>query len=118
MALPPKSDHAISLDDAVRAIANRRQGAGAARPDAAAAVAGARSTAAAYGFHAAAFERILGQPGCVGIRMYPATHNGNETLILVGIDEQGNDMTGGALAEDSWLCPPFCPPDNSPLTRG
>lgn len=36
-------------------------------------------------------DKILSQPGCVGIRMYNAIdENGNKTLVFVGIDAQEN----------------------------
>jgi hypothetical protein len=113
MALPPKTDHKIALADARKAVARHR-----AAHRAAAAAVGAQPTGP-YGFHAEAFHRILGQPGCVGIRVYPATHDdGQQSLVLVGVDGQGNDMTGGELANDPWRCPPFCPPEESALTSG
>ncbi len=36
-------------------------------------------------------DKILSQPGCVGIRLYNAIdENGNKTLVFVGIDAQEN----------------------------
>lgn len=64
-------------------------------------------------FHGAAFERILDQPGCVGIRAYPAEDDaGMVTMILVGVDGDGNDMVDGALENDPFMCPEICPDEN------
>ena len=64
-------------------------------------------------FHRDAFDRILGQPGCVGLRAYPAlTDAGEPTMVLVGIDEAGNDMVDGALAQYGLQCPPHCSDGN------
>ena len=59
------------------------------------------------------FDKILAQPGCVGIRFYYAQKDdGTPTLVLVGVDAGGNDITGGPVGDDSFPCPPFCgPPD-------
>lgn len=55
------------------------------------------------------FETILAQEGCVGIRCYFASmEDGNPTLVMVGVEKNGNDLSDGVLGEDIWLCPPFC----------
>jgi hypothetical protein len=113
MAIPPKSDHKISLDAAVKAVSRHR-----AAHRAAAAAVGAQPSGP-YGFHAEAFQRILRQPGCVGIRVYPSMYeDGRQSLVLVGVDEKGNDMTSGELSNEPWECPPICPPSDSPLMSG
>ena len=69
-------------------------------------------------FHRLAFERILAQPGCVGIRAYPAEQeDGLDTIVIVGVDEHGNDMVAGELAQDVFTCPEYCSDDN-PLNLG
>ena len=113
MPLPPKSDHRISLDAAVRDVARHR-----AAHRAAAAAVGAHPRGP-FGCPAEAFQRILRQPGCVGIRIYPSLYeDGQQSLVLVGVDAQGADMTSGELSNEPWLCPPFCPPEESPLVSG
>jgi hypothetical protein len=63
------------------------------------------------------FEKILAQPGCVGIRYYYAQKDdGSPTIVLVGVDGGGNDLTSGPLGETILPCPPFCAPPN-PLNR-
>ena len=56
-----------------------------------------------------AFEKILAQEGCVGIRYYYAQNDsGVPALVLVGVDAKGQDMQTGVLMEIGWPCPPFC----------
>ncbi len=59
---------------------------------------------------------ILEQEGCVGIRMYNGYDNetNNINLVLVGVDEQGEDITDGVILERLVLCPHVCP-KSSPL---
>ena len=67
-------------------------------------------TLSASAFTRVAFDRILSQPGCQGIRAYYAqTPEGRMTLVLVGVDELGHDIDDGELAEMAYPCPPFCP---------
>lgn len=68
-------------------------------------------------FAKSAFDKILSQPGCIGIRYYYAKKdNGTPTLVLVGVDAGGNDLTVGPMAEDPFPCPPFCG-SPSPLNK-
>jgi len=64
-----------------------------------------------------AFDKVLAQPGCVGIRFYYAQKDdGSPALVLVGVDGAGNDLTQGPLVDEILPCPPFCP-GPSPLNR-
>ena len=54
------------------------------------------------------YNTILEQPGCIGVRTYYGIENGEKVLVLVGVDEQGNDMTNGAIVEQGAKCPPRC----------
>lgn len=57
---------------------------------------------------------VLNQPGCVGIRYYHALDAKNQpTLVLVGEDGQGSELSDGILAEIGPLCPPWCGNSNS-----
>jgi hypothetical protein len=70
----------------------------------------ARTTKTASGgtFARSAFDKILAQPGVVGIRYYFATKdNGNPTIVLVGVSSQGLDMAA-TIMEGSVDCPPWC----------
>lgn len=58
------------------------------------------------------YDKILAQPGCVGVRQYFATNTaGSVTLVLVGVDAKGNDIVSGVIGEGGMLCPPYCAPD-------
>jgi hypothetical protein len=58
-------------------------------------------------------DAILRQPGCIGIRYYFARHVKNyPTVVLVGVTSDNADLWQGVLAEETWPCPPFCPPAN------
>lgn len=60
-------------------------------------------------------NRILEQPGCLGIRVYYALDaDGKQQMIMVGADANENDLHNGIIAEMSRPCPPFCP-NSSPL---
>jgi hypothetical protein len=75
----------------------------------------------ASAFSKEAYERLLSQDGCVGIRNYMAlttevSHPGQAgklTLVMVGYDINGNDMEDKELAERGSLCPDICPSLNS-----
>lgn len=57
---------------------------------------------------------ILGQTGCMGIRMYFALdEDGNEQLVLVGVDANGDDMTAGFIVDNLLPCPVSCSKKNS-----
>src|SRR5690606_9203809 len=72
----------------------------------------------AMGFSRAAFERILKQPDCEGIRIYYALKDdGQWTLVMVGTDANGSDMANGEIAEEAMPCPPDCDP-RSPFAGG
>ena len=79
------------------------------------------NTTTASAFKKAAFDRLLQQDNCVGIRCYFAlttqeSHPNNAgllTLVLVGYDSSGNDLANGELAELAVLCPPDCSASNA-----
>lgn len=55
------------------------------------------------------FDKILAQKECVGIRYYyAALDDSSSTMVLVGIDKNGNDITGGVIGEMIFPCPPNC----------
>jgi hypothetical protein len=69
-------------------------------------------------------EKILGQPECMGIRIYYGINDKQEkVLVLVGADENGKDQWpsyskptgkklkgggGNTAADQGAPCPPFC----------
>jgi hypothetical protein len=58
-------------------------------------------------------DKILAQPGCVGVRYYNARHpEGRDTIVLVGVDAQEQDLWDGTIAEELLPCPPHCAPNS------
>jgi hypothetical protein len=56
-----------------------------------------------------ALEKTLAQTGCVGLRLYYGKHkDGRPTIVIVGVDNTGTDMTSGLICQRTWLCPPLC----------
>jgi len=104
MALPPKSNHVITLAEATVLITNFRKRTG--------------STIKGGMFWKDVVEKIINQQGCVGLRYYYAQQDhGTPAIVLVGVDHTGRDMTDGHIGEASWLCPPWCSEPNA-LNRG
>lgn len=96
MPFPPRQDHDITRAAAAASTRRHRDGAG-------------QGAHLATLFPREVYERILAQPGCAGIRAYEGRdEKGNRQTILVGVDADGNDMTGGVLAEFGLPCPPYC----------
>lgn len=61
--------------------------------------------------------KILEQPNCVGIRYYYGVNSMQDpVLVLVGVDENGDDLYNGVLGELSQPCPPYCSSPN-PLNQ-
>ncbi len=103
MPLPPQN-HRISLADA--AALTRRQREQAPRP-----------AVNACAFHADQVKELLDQKGVVALRIYYARDAaGNNTMVLVGVDSNDNELTGGIVLNYGLPCPPFCT-DNSALNR-
>lgn|SRR5690554_2552336 len=61
---------------------------------------------------------ILEQKNCVGLRIYNGynTETQINNLVLVGVDEKGEDITDGVILEELTICPPHCP-KSSPLIK-
>lgn len=54
-------------------------------------------------------DSILAQKGCVAIRMYYAQKDdGSFSMVCVGVNEAGDDMADGVIAEELLPCPPWC----------
>lgn len=93
---PRTHDHGISLDQAKQLIQNHRRSAP------------ASGEQCGY-FARAAFDEILAQPGCTGIRFYHARDAaGTSTLVFVGVNDQQVDMLDGPIIENHVPCPPNC----------
>ena len=95
--LPKKThNHEVSLDSAKKYIANLKKDA-------------VQMKIKDGLFYREVFDKMLAQKGVVGLRFYFAkADDGNPTLVAVGVDSTGNDMTAGTIAESIYPCPPFC----------
>jgi len=59
------------------------------------------------------FNDLMSQEGCVGIRIYNAVDNeGFLTNILVGVNENGDDLVNGKIYNKAGLCPKYCSKGN------
>lgn len=98
--LDPARDHRISIDDAAAQTRAHRHGAPISKGDSGA-------------FNAAPVRELLDQRDCVGVRYYKGLNaDGDATMILVGVDANGNDITSGIVLDIVFLCPPVCPDGN------
>ncbi|MBA4153723.1 hypothetical protein [Flavobacterium sp.] len=63
-------------------------------------------------------DRILEQEDCIGIRIYNGndTETNKENRVLVGVDKDGEDISGGVIVEELSPCPSHCP-KSSPLIK-
>jgi hypothetical protein len=96
MALPPARDHKITLAEAIGLTRRFRETA-------------SPTTERGGMFHRASVDELLRQPGCAGLRLYPGRNaDGSAAIVLVAVNEQGNDMTDGIILERQYPCPPFC----------
>jgi predicted short-subunit dehydrogenase-like oxidoreductase (DUF2520 family) len=93
MALPPR-DHHIGLAEAAALTKRHRD----------AKVSAVKSGA----FHKDQVLKLLGQPGCVALRIHFGRNaDGSPALVLTGMDTADNDLTGDIL-EIHYPCPPVC----------
>lgn len=54
-------------------------------------------------------NEILGQTGCVGVRIYNSVQSdGTRQVVIVGVDANENDLENGLLLNHSIICPPVC----------
>lgn len=101
MAFPPERNHKVSLEAAAALTRGFRETA-------------PKGSPRAGMFPRDVFERLLAQAGCAGIRIYYGRNERREhELVLVGVNEEGDDMTGGELFDFSLPCPPYCGGDTT-----
>lgn len=63
----------------------------------------------AVDFGNTALGMVTNFSGTKGLRMYFARLTDRTlTLVLVGVDANGRDLTSGPLIDNSFSCPPFC----------
>jgi hypothetical protein len=96
MPLPPPQDQHIPLDAAAALTRRFRQS-----------VAPADVKACLY--LRQYLDELLAQPGIAGVRLYFArSAAGQNSLVMVGVDQDGSDVTGGTILFNHFPCPPFC----------
>lgn len=104
---PPPRDHRITLQVAIGHAQRFR----AANP------APATEKAAMF-WRNGGLDELLAQKGCAGLRIYYGLDaRGAPAPVLVGVDAQGSDLTGGTVLEIHLPCPPMCD-SSSPLHAG
>jgi hypothetical protein len=56
------------------------------------------------------YQAILDQEGCIGVRIYNAYDEVNQTktVVLIGVDDKDNDMKTGIIVDRAVICPPHC----------
>ena len=105
MALPPQRDHRIPLAAAAAMTRRHRETRGAK---------GAAEGERGAMLFRAPVEALLAQKGCEGLRIYYARDDKDvPTLVLVGVDKDGNDLVSGDVLEWVYPCPPFCGDPNA-----
>ena len=64
-------------------------------------------------------NKILNQNECVGIRIYNGFDiaEGKENRVLVGVDNQNEDLTEGIIIERLRPCPDFCDKNSDLLKK-
>jgi len=64
-------------------------------------------------FGKSALEDLLNQQDCIGIRVYYGIDSDmKKHLVIVGVNDEGNDLYEGNLMELSINCPPICSTSN------
>jgi len=97
MTFTGNENHGITLTEASQLTANYRN----AHPGA--------MTIKGFYYGKQAIDSILTQDGCVGIRIYYAQNmDATPTMVITGVDKEGNDMYAGQLAEFGVPCPSTC----------
>jgi hypothetical protein len=96
VTFPGAEKHEVPLADAIKFVQNYRK-------------LNPKSKVQGGAFQRAIIDKILAQPDCDGVRYYYAQlPDSSYTIVLVGITAKGVDLTGGAIAEMSHPCPPWC----------
>lgn len=96
MAFPPARNHKVPLETAASLTAHYRESA-------------PKGSQFGCMFPRDVFERLLAQPGAAGIRIYWGRSERREReTVLVAVDGEANDMTGGEIFDLGYPCPPYC----------
>jgi hypothetical protein len=99
MPFNPNANNVISLEEASALTANFRQE----FPDS--------IKANAYGKRD--MQTLLSQQNCVGFRIYNGLdEKGDQQLVIVGVDSNGDDLYEGVLLDTAQPCPTICSSEN------
>lgn len=72
----------------------------------------------AYFYGSSILNDILAQEDCVGLRIYYGIDgDGVKQLVIVGVDENGDDQTSGIIADRGRPCPTSCDTGDSSLNK-
>lgn len=100
MSFTGNEDQEITLTEATALTTNYRNAAGS-------------NPILAHYFGQTIINDILAQADCVGIRIYYAlSSTGQKELVLVGVNEDGDDLYNGVLGDRSVACPAVCSATN------
>ena len=55
-----------------------------------------------------AYRDLINQPDCNSVRTYFAIKEGFLTIVVVGVNAEGHDITSGVLLDYAALCPENC----------
>ena len=103
MPLPPPQDQHIPLAAAAGLTRAYRQQAG-------------PSGTKACLFLRQYVAELMAQPALGGVRIYYGLDaGGGSTMVMVGVDQNGNDVTAGTILNNHYPCPPFCDGGGSAL---
>ncbi|APA93664.1 hypothetical protein HX045_15955 [Myroides odoratimimus] len=60
-------------------------------------------------------QALLSQTNCIGMRIYPGLNKQTAltNMVLVGVDQKGQDISDGIILEELITCPPACSYDNT-----
>ncbi|MDM1405546.1 hypothetical protein SAMN04488018_12524 [Myroides marinus] len=60
-------------------------------------------------------QALLGQNNCIGMRIYPGLNKQTSltNMVLVGVNQIGQDISDGIILEELITCPPACPDNNT-----
>ena len=54
-------------------------------------------------------KQVVNQAGCIGIRIYNGYDEAEskKNIIIIGVDENGTDMSSGVILDKTAPCPPM-----------
>ncbi|STZ49458.1 Uncharacterised protein [Myroides odoratimimus] len=64
-------------------------------------------------------NELLQQKESIGFRIYPGLdpQSNQNNLVLVAVDQNGEDLTSGIMLDELVTCPPMCPKKPTKLIK-